>query len=169
MKNTQDTEPSPVLKIPPRPPQRFHLQSIHRTTASIPLMNCIPPRTVCTSLSPSLREVPLPEGEARAGCRLQTVLKTGTCRSVNRCPPSPWLSLRESWREAPERAHCTVSADRLPSDPLHRFLRRNCIPARTVYTSLSPSLREVPLPEGEARGWVQTSNSAKNRELWSCF
>ena len=31
------------------------------------------------------------------------------------------------------------------------FLIRNCIPARTVCTSLSPSLREVPLPEGEAR------------------
>ncbi|MBQ2445294.1 MAG: hypothetical protein II272_02515, partial [Oscillospiraceae bacterium] len=39
----------------------------NRTTASILLMNRIPPRTVCTSLSPSLREVPLPEGEAR-GC-----------------------------------------------------------------------------------------------------
>ncbi|MBQ2446459.1 MAG: hypothetical protein II272_08440, partial [Oscillospiraceae bacterium] len=62
--------------------------------------------------------------------------------SVYRCPPSSWLSLRESWRKAPERAHCTDSSDKLPSDPLHRFLIRNCIPARTVCTSLSPSLRE---------------------------
>ncbi|MBQ2445671.1 MAG: hypothetical protein II272_04440, partial [Oscillospiraceae bacterium] len=63
-----------------------------------------------------------------------------------------WLSLRESWREAPERAHCTDSTDKLPSDPLHRFLIRNCIPARTVCTSLSPSLREVPLPKGRGKG-----------------
>ena len=34
-------------------------------------MNCIPARTVYTSLSPSLREVPLPEGEARATCKLK--------------------------------------------------------------------------------------------------
>ena len=27
--------------------------------------------------------------------------------SIYRHPPSPWLSLRESWREAPERAHRT--------------------------------------------------------------
>ncbi|MBQ2445713.1 MAG: hypothetical protein II272_04655 [Oscillospiraceae bacterium] len=76
--------------------------------------------------------------------------------STHRCPPHPWLSLRESWREAPERAHCTDSTHKLPIEPLHRFLIRNCIPARTVCTSLSPSLREVPLPEGEARGCVQT-------------
>ena len=74
--------------------------------------------------------------------------------TVHRHPPSSWLSRPESWREAPERAHCTDSTDKLPSDPLHRFLIRNYIPARTVCTSLSPSLREVPLPEGEARaGW----------------
>ena len=38
--------------------------------------------------------------------------------SVYRCPPCPWLSLRESWREAPERDHRTDSTDKLPSDPL---------------------------------------------------
>ncbi|MBQ2445095.1 MAG: hypothetical protein II272_01510, partial [Oscillospiraceae bacterium] len=83
-------------------------------------------------------------------CKLQASPQTEIYRSVYRYPPSPWLSLRESWREAPERDHCTDSTDKLPSDPLHRFLIRNCIPARTVCTSLSPSLREVPLPEGEA-------------------
>ena len=29
--------------------------------------------------------------------------------TIHRHPPHPWLSLRESWREAPERAHCTDS------------------------------------------------------------
>ncbi|MBQ2446335.1 MAG: hypothetical protein II272_07820, partial [Oscillospiraceae bacterium] len=81
-------------------------------------------------------------------CATRRVLDSPT---VHRCPPSSWLSRPESWREAPERAHRTDSTDKLPSDPLHRFLIRNCIPARTVCTSLSPSLREVPLPEGEAR------------------
>ena len=74
--------------------------------------------------------------------------------STHRHPPSPWLSLRESWREAPERAHRTDFTHKLSIEPLHRFLIRNCIPPRTVCTSLSPSLREAPLPEGEARaGW----------------
>ena len=41
--------------------------------------------------------------------------------SGHRCSPCPWLSLRESWCEAPERAHCTDSTYKLPSDPLHRF------------------------------------------------
>ena len=43
-----------------------------------------------------------------------------------------------------------------PKHPHYLFLIRNCIPVRTVCTSLSPSLREVPLPEGEASGCVQT-------------
>ena len=45
-------------------------------------------------------------------------------RSVYRCPPSSWLSLRESWREAPERAHCTDSTQKLPTEPPHRLLSR---------------------------------------------
>ena len=85
--------------------------------------------------------------------------------SIYRHPPSSWLSRPESWREAPERAHRTDSTDKLPSDPLHRFLIRNCIPPRTVCTSLSPSLREVPLPEGEARGCAETSKGDKNRNF----
>ena len=66
-------------------------------------MNCIPPRTVCTSLSPSLREVPLPEGEARAVCELQASPQTEIYRPIHRCPPQPWLSRRSSWRGVPER------------------------------------------------------------------
>ena len=80
--------------------------------------------------------------------------RTLASSSIYRHPPSPWLSLRESWREAPERAHCTDSTHKLPTDTPHRSPIRNCIPARTVCTSLSPSLREVPLRSGEARaGW----------------
>ena len=85
--------------------------------------------------------------------------------SGHRCSPCPWLSLRESWREAPERAHCTNSTHKLPTDPPYRSLIQNCIPPRTVCTSLSPSLREVPLPEGEARACVQTSSNSINRNL----
>ena len=62
--------------------------------------------------------------------------------SIPRCPPSPWLSLRESWREAPERAHCTDSSHRPPTAPPHRFLIRNCIPPPTVCTT------PLPLPSG---------------------
>ena len=78
--------------------------------------------------------------------------------SGHRCSPCPWLSLRESWREAPERAHRTDSTQKLPTEPPHRFLIRNCIPPRTVCTSLSPSLREVPRPSGEARGCAEASS-----------
>ncbi len=85
--------------------------------------------------------------------------------SVHRCPPSSWLSLRESWREAPERAHRTDSTHKLPTEPPHRSLMRSCIPPRTVCTSLSPSLREVPLPKGEASSCVQTSSRSKNRNF----
>ena len=62
--------------------------------------------------------------------------------STHRHPPSSWLSLRESWREAPERAHCTDSTYKLPTEPPHRFLIRNCIPPRTVCTT------PLPLPSG---------------------
>ena len=82
--------------------------------------------------------------------------------SIHRCSPCPWLSLRESWREAPERAHCTNSTKKLPTDPPHRFFIRNCIPPRTVCTSLSPSLREVPLRSGEARAGWKLQAAAQN-------
>ncbi len=52
-----------------------------------------------------------------------------------------------------------------PTNPPHRSPIRNRIPPRTACTSLSPSLREVPRPSGEARGFVRTSNSTINRDL----
>ena len=42
--------------------------------------------------------------------------------SVYRCPPSPWLSRRSSWRKAPERDNCTDSIYRLPIEPPYQFL-----------------------------------------------
>ena len=72
----------------------------------------------------------------------RTAPQTGIYRSVYRCPPSSWLSLWESWREATERAHCTDFAYKLPTEPLHRFLIRNCIPQPTVCTT------PLPLPSG---------------------
>ena len=62
--------------------------------------------------------------------------------SVHRCSPCPWLSRRSSWREAPERAHCTDSTYNLFIEPLHRFFIRNCIPPPTVCTI------PLPLPSG---------------------
>ena len=60
--------------------------------------------------------------------------------SVHRCPPSPWLSLRESWREAPERAHCTDSTHKLPKESLHRFYLQSIhkTTAPIPYTKLHP-------------------------------
>ena len=83
--------------------------------------------------------------------------------TVHRPPPHPWLSLRESWREAPERAHRTDSTNKPPTDPPHRSPIRNRIPPRTACTSLSPSLREVPLPMGRGKARVQTSSITTNR------
>ena len=122
--------PSPWLSL--RESWREAPERAHRTnsTHKLPtdplhrslIRNCIPPRTVCTSLSPSLREVPLPEGEARAVCELKAFPQTEILRSVHRCPPHPWLSLRESWREAPERAHRTDSIYGLSIEATQRFL-----------------------------------------------
>ena len=42
--------------------------------------------------------------------------------SVHRCPPRPWLSRPESWREAPERDNCTDFTYKLPTEQPHQFL-----------------------------------------------
>ena len=85
--------------------------------------------------------------------------------SIYRHPPSSWLSLRESWREAPERAHRTDSTDKLPSDPPHRFLIRNCILPPTVCTIPLPLPSGGTSPVGRGKGCVRTSNSTINRDL----
>ena len=60
--------------------------------------------------------------------------------SVHRCPLHPWLSLRESWHEAPERAHRTDSTHRLPTEPQH----------------------PLALPPGEARTVCKPQTTRKN-------
>ena len=66
-----------ALILPTIYPVNYCTDSIHRLSPSSPqrflIRSCTGSRTVCTSLSPSLREVPLPEGEARAVCGLKGV------------------------------------------------------------------------------------------------
>ena len=88
--------------------------------------------------------------------------------SGHRCSPCPWLSLRESWREAPERAHCTDSTDKLPTEPLHRFYRQATLrsTAPIPYTKLHSCTNclHIPLPlpsggtspGGRGKGCVET-------------
>ena len=62
--------------------------------------------------------------------------------SIHRHPPGSWLSLRESWREAPERAHCTDSTYNLPTEPPHRFYPQTA-PCAGDYRQAAPSAREL--------------------------
>ncbi len=64
----------------------------------------------------------------------------------------PWLSLRESWREAPERAHRTNSTYNLSIEPPHRFLIRNCILPPTVSTTPLPLPSGGTSPQGARQG-----------------
>ena len=134
------------------------------------------PELSARPLSPSLREVPLPTGRGKGWVRTSSssVSRDLSLRlSMPTAPLAlpPTLDAHQALGSPSGRAgakrlrgltapilptgypqnHRTDSTQKLPTEPPHRFLIRNCIPAQTVCTSLSPSLREVPLPEGEAR------------------
>ena len=75
----------------------------------------------------------------------------------HRLPQSPWLSLRESWREAPERAHCIDSTHKPPTDPPHRSH-----PQPPQQTHRTPPWVSLCLPKilgGKLQGfWGKTAN-----------
>ena len=121
--------PPPSLREVPLPTGRGKARV---QTSSIPHKpECIAPSTDAHQALGS------PSG--RAGAKrlrgLTAPIPPTAPQQIHRTPP--WLSLRESWREAPERDHRTDSTHKLPTESPHRFLSR---------TAFRPPLSAHPSP-----------------------